>query len=293
MFRFAVMSDIHIQFWDAESHRRLHAALEDYAGLPEPPELIIVNGDLTDGRSEDYETLLSLLADHARLPVWVTMGNHEYYRMWYRKGEHYEWHKSTFPNGWSSEAAVRQFTRYFNLPKPYYDRWFGPYHFIFLAGEQYQDANREFGEHAWLSDEQFEFLNDALRQNDNKHTAGDSAPDKPPVFVFLHQPLEDVVQRERLQDILSAHPEVILFSGHTHYELQSPGIYRNVGFAHIESSSIRQPWSPTTKGPIPGTISESLLVAAKPDRVVIRGRRHDEQRWVDAVHIVRERPWRY
>lgn len=280
MVRFAVMSDIHIQHWHTESHDRFLAALEDYSSLPEPPEFVILNGDLTEGHPEDYEKLLDLLKRQPHPPVYVTMGNHEFYRMWYRRqGEGYEWSKETFPNGWSTEQAVELFTRYFHLDRPYYDIWLGGHRFVFLAGEKYRDAVEDVEEHAWLSPEQLTFLESSLGRDCDERSAA---------FVFLHQPLEDVVQREQLELILSRHPEVIFFTGHTHFQLSSPGIYKESNFARVSSSSVRDPYDRATDKPLGGPASESLYVAAADGTVEIKGRRHDEKRWAQQLHVIRK-----
>jgi hypothetical protein len=273
------MSDIHVQHWHSESQNRFLAALEDYASLPEPLELVILNGDLTEGHPEDYEKLLELLKCRPHPPVYVTMGNHEYYRMWYRRqGESCEWSKTTFPNGWSTEQALEQFTRYFQLERPYYDIRLNNHHFIFLAGEKYRDAVEDVEEDAWLSPEQLTFLESSLAR-DNKHASA---------FVFLHQPLECVVQREQLERILNRHPDTIFFSGHTHFQLSSPGTYKESVFAQISSSSVRDPYDQAKDEPLGGTISESLYVAAAEGTVEIKGRRHDEKRWLEQLHVVRK-----
>jgi predicted MPP superfamily phosphohydrolase len=274
--RFAVMSDIHVQHWHKESQEKFLSALRDYMSMPEPPELIIINGDLTDGHSEDYEVLLELLKIESLPPVFVTMGNHEYYRMWYRLGQNYEWHKDTFPNGWSSAEAIARFLHYFTLDKPYYDIWHSGHHFIFLSGEKYQDASPEVVEHAWLSLEQLEFLKKTLWQDNEEQRR---------VFVFLHQPLELVVQREALEHILEQHPEVIFFSGHTHFQLSSPELYSNRVITQVSSSSIRDPYEQESDKPIGGPISESLFVTSGGGKTIIRGRRHDERRWVDELNM--------
>jgi hypothetical protein len=274
--RFAVMSDIHVQHWHMESQEKFLSALQDYISMPEPPEFIIINGDLTDGHSEDYEVLLELLKIESLPPVFVTMGNHEYYRMWYRLGQNYEWHKDTFPNGWSSAEAIARFLHYFCLDKPYYDIWHGSHHFIFLSGEKYQDASPEVVEHAWLSQEQLEFLEKMLRQNKEEHGR---------VFVFLHQPLELVIQRVALEHILVRHPEVIFFSGHTHFQLSSPDLYSDTVITQISSSSVRDPYDKESDKPIGGAISESLFVTSGGGLTEIRGRRHDERRWMDELNL--------
>ena len=283
MIRFAVMSDIHVQDWDLESQDRLISALHDYGSLPQPPSVIVINGDLTEGHDEDYSTLLRLLVAHAPCPVYVTIGNHEYYRMWYQQSPSRKWSMDTFPNGWSSRQALKLFLDRFQLHAPYYDKWLHGYHFIFLGGECYRDDAEGMTEHAWLSDDQLAFLRQKLQGNSGESEAGS----RKPVFVFLHQPLEEVVQRERLERLLAAHPEVILFAGHTHHQLLSRGTYLagQGGFARLNSSSIRRPWSELDV-PLSGSISESLLVEVRDGEVRMKGRRHDKRAWLAQASFI-------
>ncbi|WP_308635699.1 metallophosphoesterase family protein [Paenibacillus silvisoli] len=284
MFRFAVMSDIHVQAWDQESQARLVSALHDYAFLPEPPDYIVINGDLTEGHDSDYTVLLHLLETHATCPVYMTMGNHEYYRMWYKQLPTPVWSMATFPNEWSSEQAMELFLSRLKLSRPYYAERLQGYTFIFLAGECYRDQVDGIVEHAWISDEQFAFLEKQLEQKQNDTPGYNGRP----VFVFLHQPIEEVFQKERLAQLLAAYPEIIFFSGHTHHQLTSRQTYTapEGRFAIVNSSSVRRPWSDRDE-PLDGSMSESLFVEVQDDKVIISGRRHDERDWVAQAKFVR------
>lgn len=281
MFRFAVMSDIHVQAWDSESQERFIAALQDYDSLTNGLDFIVINGDLTEGFDEDYVLLKELLGEHAKVPVYVTIGNHEYYKMWYKEGR--AWSTESFPNGWSTELAKKSFLDAFGLDRPYYDVWSHDHHFIFLAGEHYRDANPLVVEHAWISDEQFAFLCQALQER----RGGENGVK--PVFVFVHQTLPAVYQHKELEALLNEYPEVILFSGDSHYQLLSESTYCERGFATMNSSSVRRPWSDRNE-PLPGTISESVLVEVSESEVKLLGRRHDEKRWLEEVQFVRNYP---
>jgi len=280
MFRFAVMSDIHVQTWNEESIERFVAALQDYASLSDGPDLIVINGDLTEGFEEDYALLKTLIAEHAKVPTYVTIGNHEYYKMWYKEGR--AWSTDSFPNGWSTQQAKRTFQDAFHLDRPYYNVWIHDHHFIFLAGEHYRDANPLVVEHAWISDEQFAFLRQALRERRGEDGTK-------PIFVFIHQTLPAVYQHQELESLLSEYPEVILFSGDSHFQLLSESTFCERGFATMNSSSVRSPWSDSNE-PLPGPISESVLVEVSDSAVKLYGRRHDEKRWLEEAQFVRNYP---
>ncbi|WP_274363965.1 metallophosphoesterase family protein [Paenibacillus thermotolerans] len=285
--RFAVMSDIHVQAWDKESQDKFRAALDDYQTM-EKQDLMVINGDLTDGFEEDYQTLNGIMGEYELPPVYATIGNHEFYKMWYDKDRN--WSADTFPNGWTSEQAVDLFKASMKLEQVYRDAWVNGYHFIFLGGEQYRDKDPESMEDAYLSEAQLSWLEDKLAEKrDAEHPK--------PIFVFLHQQLPatiagswydmGVVQHQELRQLLEKYPEVIYFSGHTHFELISKDLYKEEGFAMVGSSSVFRPYNEANQ-PIEGPNSESLFVEVEGDIVTIKGRRHDTRQWVEQAEFVRD-----
>jgi len=289
MMRFAVMSDIHIVAWDEESHVRLAQALEDYLQLADKPDFMVINGDLTDGYEEDYTILKAILQQYDLPPIYVTNGNHEYYKMWHNQER--QMVRESFPNGWSTEQAMALFTTEMGLSCSYYDVWVEGYHLIFLSGEKYCDRVPESLEDAWMSDAQFAWLEQVLKQHRNREH---ERIEHKPIFAFLHQPLPNtvagshcstekgVVQDVRLKEILSQYPELILFSGHTHAELSCKNIYVDEKIGYMGTSSVRCPYSEDLY-PIDGTQSESVFVEVHSNMVTIRGRRHDTRTWMEAA----------
>lgn len=296
---FSVLSDIHIQAWDNESQRKLRAALDDLERVNAGRDLTVLNGDLTDGRPEDYRALFHVLNPLARSPVHATMGNHEYYLVW-RRGPFGALDTTGFNPQWSSGQAVRLFTRSFGYAKPYHDVWVNGFHFIFLSGEAYRDVYPSIGEDAFLSAEQLQWLSSKLDERTGVPSPQQTQPHvsdhqkRRPVFVFLHQPLHHtvdgsenqlgVVQHEQLAMLLARHPEVVLFSGHTHWDLQSTAQIREVGFLAVGSSSVRQVFTGHDR-PADPSLSQSLVVQVYPDQVVIRGREHSRRQWTGPAYV--------
>ncbi|OPA80647.1 hypothetical protein BVG16_07350 [Paenibacillus selenitireducens] len=285
------MSDIHIVAWDEESHVRFSRALDDYLSLEEPPDYIVLNGDLTDGHEEDYKALHELLHRRELLPpVFVTNGNHEFYSMWHNSKR--EMVKETFPNGGSTEQAMALFTTEMGLSCSYYDAWVDGYHLIFLSGEVYRDRMPDIGEDAWISEEQFMWLSRVLMPH---REMGQEQP----LFVFLHQPLPNtvagsfcptergVVQHQRLKSLLEQYPQIIFFSGHTHVELSASSIYKEDIIGYMGTSSVRRPYCEDLY-PIDGPASESVWVEVGLGKVVLQGRRHDTQVWMENVRFERK-----
>ncbi|MGZ4113142.1 MAG: metallophosphoesterase family protein [Tumebacillaceae bacterium] len=274
LFSFAVFSDVHVHAGWSPSHKKsvvkFTNALRDIA--PMHPEFLVINGDLTDGRPQDYKQLLSLYKANATFPLYPTMGNHEYY---------YQYSNSS----WNDKREQEEFRRAFHLEQLYYDRFVRGIHLIFLSPEQYMPKQKQIGEAAWLSPEQIKWFEDTLQKSNA------------PTFVFLHQPLNNTVfsedhglstvQSEQLIDIASRHPQVIWFSGHSHVvpESKTEAMRRN-GILFLGTSSVFSPEEVLTK-PAPGTQqyenvylrevptkSESRFVDVYSDRIVIRTRHH-------------------
>lgn len=264
---FAVMSDLHIHKHNYDVHKRLLRALDDYGRFDPQMDLMVMNGDLTNGFPSQYEVLRQLLKAAAPPPLHFTPGNHEFNKMLYNSaGEKDEAH---IPNSWSSQKAVQLFKQFTGYDRPYHDVWVKGHHFIFLANEKSRDVDRAIGKHGWLSGRQLAWLEKKLKES--RGTAGK------PTFVFCHHPLPNtlpgtehdvnIIQHQALERILSRHPEIIFFSGHTHYSLRKT-VQRHVGsFLMLGSSSIQRH-------------GESLYVEVYDGHVVIRSRDHERGEWI-------------
>lgn len=211
----AVMSDLHVvsdgSTNDFNENTNYHTtmALQDIAdNLPDNIG-VFVNGDMADhGRASEFKKILNLYLGVEGAPdMHLVIGNHD----------------------WRTGNPDRQFQKYANLfnpavepEEPYYDEWVAGYHFIYMASESE-------GTVANISQEQLEWLEDLLDED----TLRDPAR---PVFLFLHEGLMDsmagnypgqwgytnsVFQDGEIKEILSRHGQVVMFGGHTHYELNT------------------------------------------------------------------------
>lgn len=281
LFSFSVLSDVHITSWDGEAQKRLRDALTDHHALRPDSKLLVLNGDLTDGVEADYRSLLGLLGKQPHAPIHATMGNHDYYGVWHTPEGGMDTSKLN-PN-WSSGQAIALFDRMFQYEKPYHELIIQGYRFLFLSGEAYRDVNASVNEDAFLSPEQLAWLKERLDVSATTDTGK-------PVFVFLHQPLPNtldgtdrelgVVQHKELRALLDAHPNVILFSGHTHWNLETTSQVKQLKFLAASSASIRQVWNARNE-PETRSISQSLIVDVYPGHVTIRRREHSERRWIE------------
>ncbi|UUZ90639.1 metallophosphoesterase [Paenibacillus sp. P25] len=282
-----MLSDIHVQSWDTQSHAKFSAALQDLSGINPNSDTLVINGDLTNGMPADYAKLQELLKQNPHPKnVLFSMGNHEYYKAWFDASG--AWSPPTFPNGETEQASISRFLQFAGTDKVYYDRIIKGYHFIFLGSEQYRQSDPNNLEDAYLSKEQLNWLKDTL-----KKASGSGKP----IFVFLHQPLpytvagtyfccvnnRAVIQHEELKSILSQYPQVIYFSGHSHWELKLPKTMVQDGFTMVNSSSVVQPWTDDGSGGEMLTApeeSEGLYVEVYDDEVRIQGRDFYRKRWI-------------
>ncbi|MDO3410471.1 metallophosphoesterase [Saccharibacillus sp. CPCC 101409] len=180
---------------------------------------------------------------------------------------------------------MRRFEAGTGISSPYHDHWIGGWHFIFLGSESPDPKD------AYLSAEQLNWLELKLAER--------ASPERP-VFVFLHQPLIDTVAgstREQgwhgvepdevVKDILSGCPQAILFSGHTHWQLEAPRMMydgENWLPAMFNASSVGYLWTDADEH-LEG--SQGLQVDIYNDRVVVRGRDFTRRRWIEsAEHTV-------
>lgn len=275
---FSVLGDIH------RDSAALENALKDLYRINSQSDLLVLNGDIVDeGLDAQYDIIKNCLLENTLiLPKTVikNIGNHEFYN--YAKG----------PNSPSDvdELISRQLD-FSNEKKPYHDVWIKDYHFISLGSEQ--SYTPELGSmQAYISTEQQKWLKEKLAE---KHQLGR------PIFVFLHQPLSGnatgqrsgmvgAKQNEEIMNILSEHPEVIIFSSHSHTFLDSNSlIYFRQPFVAIHSGAVYNPLKIDDKGkrqPVEG--SQGLYVELNYDKLVIRGRDFRNKSWIEGVIFTRD-----
>jgi Icc protein len=259
LLSFSVCSDLHFMAWKDTNAPVdwvpvLEAALEDIASLR--PRFVVVNGDLTNGKARDYRLAMSTLASVCRMPVYFTMGNHEYYGLW---------EPTDYPDGqFNVSAAQRRFLDFTGMEALYYGKQWAGFPFLFLSTEHYDPDMKDAG---WLSPQQLDWLKLRLQQ----HPIG-------PLFAFFHQPVNGTVadsehtcfQSDELRALLARRPGVLWFSGHTHCRMDRPDqivaeertLYVGGGCLHNETS-------------------QSRWVDVYPDRIVLRIRDHSNRKWLE------------
>jgi len=215
MTSFAVGSDLHLvtggngNDFNENTNEHFEIAIRDMQkNLPEA-EHFFANGDIADhGMAGEFREAMNILMGIEDAPTMhMSIGNHD----------------------WRTGNPDRQFQKYVNWFNPavepetvYYDEWVDGYHHIYLGSEAQ-------GTVAYLSNPQLEWFENLLAEDAEKN------PDQP-VFVWFHHGLQDsmagnypgqwgytngVGQDARLKKILSKYGQIVMFGGHTHYELDT------------------------------------------------------------------------
>ncbi|MBP3965368.1 metallophosphoesterase family protein [Paenibacillus lignilyticus] len=267
LLSFQVITDTHINNDPAHEHNRnLERALADIAANGGGSCGIMHAGDLTDnGFIEEYEEFYRIWnANKEALPkLYVTSGNHDI-------GDEWRHHMELFL-GQTGMTGM------------YHDHWIDGYHFIFLGTEE------GIGLFCTLSETQLAWLDQKLGE--------EASPDKP-VFVFLHQPLKDTVagsleaqhwygvtQDAELKAVLAKHRQAIMFTGHTHWELDAPHNFFDGGGqlpAMFNAASTAYLWTDEDEHK---DGSQGYYVEVYADRVLVIGRDFERGEWVEGAQF--------
>lgn len=186
----------------------LGRALDNLAALGRSDALVIAGDLVAQGTVQQYEELYGTLADHSHPErVLAALGNHEQY------------------NADPFDTQVRRFLQYTGMPEVYSQTTAAglPLLFIGTTAPALNGTNPPF---VTLGASQLSWLDGALAQ----------LADEPHVLVFSHHVLpgsvsgttgadaarfydQDFVDETDLLTILGRHPNVVFFSGHTHWDL--------------------------------------------------------------------------
>jgi 3',5'-cyclic-AMP phosphodiesterase len=270
----SVISDVHIG--GEREVNKLTQALKDYKKIAPNYDALAVVGDLTNqGLESQYDSFMKTLSNN--IPPTAekifAMGNHEYF-------EGKNWPKP----GLTDNVLMDRFIKKTGMPGIYYDKWIKGYHFITLGGEQSRVSNPDNGDYAIISEAQYSWLEKTLQV---------SSDPKKPIFVFLHQPLDDTVygshfwgaglKDKKLFTILSHYPQVILFSGHSHCILSHPKTVYRENFTMVNTASTSYTWSEDTDKALP--YSQGLLVNVYENMVEIKAREFTNGTWINTFNI--------
>lgn len=219
---FAVFGDIH------ENVNHFQEAIDDFYTINPELDALILNGDSVDqGLDKQYDSMKKALNKNKDLLPEIiikNIGNHEFFD--------YDIETNSKEQ---VQGFINKYLDFAEVEKVYHDKWINGYHFISLGSE---DGNSETMDSvtAFLSSEQIQWFKEKLAE---KYEKGK------PIFVFLHQQLEypnsswiGVEQADEIRDILSEYPEVILFSSHTHRDLNENSVALDKPFTIVHTGAI-------------------------------------------------------
>ncbi len=262
---FPVISDVHIKKSGTADMNKFAAALDQLNQLAPRQDAFLVVGDLTDyGLVEEYDRFMSLYNEkvNPQAVSMMTMGNHDYW------------------NGLSTIDAQKRFREKTGMEALYYHKVVNGYHFIVLGTE---DGTT----HGYFSEQQIHWLGEQLKlaQQDDP---------KKPIFVLLHQHITGTVYGsdlwgtkiniELLYSTLKEYPQVITFSGHSHYPLDDPRSIHQKDFTSVGTSSVS--YMEVEGGKIQGNLppgykelSQGLIVEVYNHKVILKRRDFHNNDW--------------
>lgn len=296
-FSFNVASDIQGDLRDFEH------TLQDIETFNPDSKALVINGDITDrGWDFEYEAVQNIL-DRNEHPenLWYTIGNHEFYKPKWASPTQLA--QNTWPNNTPESELFQNFYDFSGEDSVYYKKELEGYPFLFLGTEKYMKYHDDnLWDQVYLSDEQLSFLKENLehytKKNKNK-----------PIFLFSHHTLKDTVsgtdmplysndylQEEELLDILKDYPQVILFTSHTHQDLNNPDwAGKKVveggdkqGFTVVNTGTMQTVYTDNGSGgekPVYDTTNQSLQVSVDKNNVKIQAMDFGQDRVIKELSV--------
>lgn len=273
--KFEVLSDLHIESNSSAIHNQhFIAALKDINKTAPDSDTIVFNGDLTDfGQTAQY-TQLQAIINHVNPKPEITyvVGNHE------------------LRDNTGYDNQIARFKQYTGVTSPYYKKEFKNCTFIILGSEATAIGEQKWNHSAHISDTQFNWLETTLKS---------ANIGSKPIFLFVHQPLKNTVsgslgnqdwdgirQDSRLRAILEKYPQVTMFSGHTHWELDSKQPFYNgkgLTFSAFNDASVGYLWTDSQQHKVG---SQGLYVEVYKDKILVKGRDFETGCWVSAAQFM-------
>lgn len=264
---FAVIGDVH------ENIDNFQKTINDLYSINPNMDALVLNGDTVDqGSEEQYSSLKKIIRKNKKLlpkTIIKNIGNHEFFD-----------YSIEVNSPQQVQTFINRYLEFSGEKKVYHDTWVNNYHFISLGSE---DGNSETLNSitASISEEQQNWLKEALAENYQKGK---------PIFVFLHQPLDNwnsswvgVVQSDKITEILSKYPEVVIFSSHTHKDLDDSSVVFNQPFTMIHTGAIHYTLIPDANsegGRRREDFIKGVYIEVNGNNVTVKGRNIKEKQWI-------------
>lgn len=268
---FSVLGDVH------GNSDKLKKVINELYRIRPNLDALVLNGDTVDqGLDKQYEIITSVLnKNKGKLPKTIikNIGNHELFD--YERG----------PNTPEDvKEFINRYLRFAGEEKTYHSKWIKGYNFISLGTE---DGNTpELGAvKAYIYEDQQRWLEERLKE--------DYKPGRP-IFVFLHQHISSILsrwvgveQKEELINILSKYPEVVVFTSHTHIDLNMDNLRDDQPFSTVHTGAVSYTLKPDGKGGrerLDGI--QGLYVEVVGNKVIIKGRDFVKKDWIFSKEII-------
>ena len=272
-YNFQVLTDIHANpdygFWSSHFYN----ALLDIKCLSGNTSGIFTCGDNTDmGSTSHYQHFNSIVDSvfNKNAPnIYYTVGNHDY--MYYKE------------DVGGFDAAISYFTKTTKMPNHYYSVEVEGHKCIFLSSDvQNVQGTMEEKQLNW-------FKNELASLNKDEFA-----------FVFVHQPFSNTTSgtlegqdwaglhnvSEEIKNVLKDYPNVVVFTGHTHYSLESRKT-TNFGYGsnanYVNNASIAYLVDDKYDYTVGGQCN---FVEVYEDYILIKGRDLYEGKWVSNAMFV-------
>ena len=271
LYEFQVITDIHITDDNNGIHSQHFAlALRDVLRNSPNSKAIITIGDNTDnGRQTQWKNFMKIknsVLTEGKPQMYFTLGNHDL----------------VYNGNYPSQLAL--FKKYTGMQGAYYSFKIENHTFIVLGSESQDD-------YADLSDAQLNWL---------KNQLANTSPEDP-VFIFLHQPLKDTVsgslsylnptiqdwygvrQNDKLKKIVNPYPNVMFFTGHTHWHFNTtqPMLYGGGKTAnYFNAASVAYLWDDEDQHVVG---SEGYYIEVYENGIFARGRDFVNGLWTPAT----------
>ena len=276
---FVVVSDTHLDASDdATANQRFVNMLADINKDFSDVSGVFINGDNINAAgmggndiqtsADQFAKIEEYRALYPKIPIFMGVGNHD---LW--------------PNGKQTEA-MQMFLQTAILPDGShptslnYDFYLNGYHFVFV-GDDDRDPN-----YATLSNQTLKWLDETIEGGYD---------DGYPTFIFLHQALSNtvagsltnygqewdgVVNVVEVRNVLRKYPRAVLFSGHSHYSMNSvqnaysggsmfPTTFNTASLANVGSAN----------GGIDKNEAQGYIVEVYEGAVLVRGRDFAADEW--------------
>lgn len=274
LYKFNVLTDLHIIADRPQHVSHLSGALADIIAQGGSTAIFTVGDNTDQGTEADYALLLETIEGAgALLPdVYYAVGNHDI----------------VYNNGAGYDRQIALFCEKTGMPGAYYAVEINGTHFIVLG------SDTAVGE-GTVGEAQLAWLRTELAKTDPNE----------PVFCFLHQPLIDTVSgslysqdneiqdwygivqtADEIREILKGYPNALLFSGHTHWTLESkqPILYgcgRDATF--VNCAAVGYLWNDQDEA---AGGSEGYYVEVYEDYILLRGREFLKGKWCAAAQFL-------